>query len=90
MSVSERIARGVHIFQCFVPVIAEIVKNESLRKLCDLRTDHFYDEFSDILDEMEVLLEIRDVVLSYPSLNNCILPDLGAQCPIMVSQYFIS
>ena len=67
------IAASVNKFKCMAIAVADIVANESIRYLVDEEEPHFATEFLSVLETLDVLLDIKDVVLR-ARLTGCILP----------------
>lgn len=78
MNASDCIARSVYRFKCEVPVVADTVKTESIRKLV-LEQSNFATEFKEILDGLEVLFDLKELISRYQPLNSCTVPE--DSCP---------
>ena len=67
---SDCIVRSVYRFKCEVPVVADIVKTESIRKLV-LEQSNYATEFKEILEDLEILFHLKELISRYPPLNSC-------------------
>ena len=76
---SDYIARSVYRLKCEVPLVADIVKSESIRELV-LEESNYATEFKDLLEKMRVLFDLKELVSRYQPLNSCIVPE--AECPV--------
>ena len=70
---ADTIAASVNRFKCMAVAVADIVANESIRYLVDEETPHFASEFQSVLEDLDVLLDIKDVVIG-ARLTSCSLP----------------
>lgn len=68
------ISSSVYRFKCEVPLVAEIVKNETIRNLVDEESS-FAKEYQDILKALNVLPQLKKLVSSHGSLNSCNVPE---------------
>ena len=78
MNASDCIVRSVYRFKCEVPVIADIVKTEFIRKLV-LEQSNYAMEFKEILDDLEILFHLKELISRYQPLNSCTVPE--DSCP---------
>lgn len=72
------IARSVYRFKCEVPAVGAIVKMESIRHLVQEQTN-FVTEFKDILQNMRVIFNLKELISRYRRLNSCRVPE--SPCP---------
>lgn len=70
---------SVNRFKCMAIAVADIAANESIRYLVDEEKSHFATEFQSVLEALDVLLDIKDVVLK-ASLTACILRPVHQKC----------
>lgn len=75
---SDRIARSVYTFKCEVPVVADIVKTESIRQLV-LEQSNYATGFKKILKNMRVLFDLKELISRYQPINSCTVPE--DSCP---------
>ena len=75
---SDCIVRSVYRFKCEVPVVADIVKTESIRKLV-LEQSNYATEFKEILEDLEILFHLKELISRYQPLNSCTVPE--DSCP---------
>ena len=64
------IARSVYRLKCYVPIVADIVKNESLRQLVS-EESNFAPEFQSILGDLDVLLDLKELVSRHRPISEC-------------------
>ena len=76
---SDYIARSVYRLKCEVPLVADIVKSESIRELV-LEESSYATEFKDLLEKMRILFDLKTLVSRYRPLNSCVVPE--TECPI--------
>ena len=76
---SDCIARSVYRFKCEVPLVADIVKTESIRQLV-LEQSNYATEFKEILKNMRVLFDLKELISRYQPINSCTVPE--DSCPI--------
>ena len=76
---SDHIARSVYRLKCEVPLVADIVKSESIRELV-LEESSYATEFKDLLEKMRILFDLKTLVSRYRPLNSCVVPE--TECPI--------
>ena len=70
------ISKSVYRFKCQVPFVAEIVKVETVRMLVDEESS-FAVEYQEILKDLEVLQQVKNLVSSHSPLNSCQVPENG-------------
>lgn len=73
------IGASVNRFKCMAVFVADIAANESIRYLVDEEMPHFTNQFLSVLEVLDVLLDIKDVVLK-ARLTPCDLPRADLDC----------
>ena len=68
------ISSSVYRFKCEVQPVAEIVKNETIRKLVE-EESNFATEYQSILKDLDVLEQLKKLVSSDRRLNSCNVPE---------------
>ena len=76
---SDCIARSVYRFKCEVPVVADIMKNEFVRKLVQEESDNYATKFEMILNNLSVIFDLKSLISGYQPLNSCTVPEESCQ-----------
>jgi hypothetical protein len=71
----------VYRFKCEVPVVADIVKEESIRELVQEESDNYATEFKRILNNLRIIFDLKSLVSRYQPLNSCTVPEESCQPP---------
>ena len=75
---SDCIARSVYRFKCEVPVVADIMKNEFIRKLVQ-EESNYAAEFETILNNLSIIFDLKSLISQYQPLNSCTVPEESCQ-----------
>ena len=73
------IVRSVYRFKCEVPVVADIMKNEFIRKLVQEESDNYATTVKVLLNNLSVIFDLKSLVSRYQPLNSCTVPEESCQ-----------
>ena len=73
------IVRSVYRFKCEVPLVADIMKNEFIRKLVQEESDNYATTVKVLLNNLSVIFNLKSLVSRYQPLNSCTVPEESCQ-----------